>query len=199
MRLRINALLVAALGLSALAGCQEPKEIVPVAPPGFERVRTPSTPQGEGAQAIGEQGAMATSTKQNTVPSGSAGSPPTPIGQPAKSASGLVYETLKEGTGETAKSGQMVTMHYTGTLADGKVFDSSRAKDKPGKPDTPFETTIGVGQVIRGWDEGVPGMKVGEVRKLSIPAELGYGSRGAPPDIPPDAPLIFEVELLGVK
>ena len=193
MRLRIKALLVAASALTTVAGCQEPKEIVPVAPPGFELARTPAVPQGEGAQALGEQGGMTSPTKQNKVQTNSAGSPPTPIGQSTKTPSGLVYETLAEGTGETAKSGQTVTMHYTGTLSDGKVFDSSRTKNEP------FVTPIGLGRVIPGWDEGVPGMKVGERRKLIIPAELAYGAQGSPPDIPPNAPLTFDVELLGVK
>lgn len=191
MRLRIKAWLVAASALSTVAGCQEPKEIVPVAPPGFELARTPTTPQGEGAQAIGEQGGVTPPTKQNTVQA--ANSPPTPIGQPAKTPSGLVYETLKEGTGEMAKSGQTVTIHYTGTLADGTIFDSSRPKG------TPYETTIGVRRVIAGWDEGVPGMKIGEVRKLTVPPDLGYGAEGSPPVIPPNATLTFELELLGAR
>ena len=183
----------AGVGQFLAAGCHEPKEIVPVAPPGFELTRTPSVPQGEGAQAIGEQPNASIATKQNKVAPNPAGSPPTPLGQPAKSPTGLVYETLTEGTGESAKSGQTVTIHYTGTLADGTVFDSSRTRNEP------FVTPIGLGRVIAGWDEGVPGMKVGERRKLTIPPELGYGSSGSPPKIPPNSPLIFDVELLGVK
>lgn len=190
MKFRIGAMFVAA---AMTAGCQEPKEIVPVAPPGFEMPRVSAIPQGEGAQAIGEQGA-AGPAKQNKVASSTGPTAqPTPIGQPAKTASGLVYETLKEGTGPEAQSGQTVTMHYTGTLVDGKVFDSSREKGEP------FTTRIGTGDVIKGWDQGVPGMKVGERRKLTIPPELGYGARGSGGDIPPNATLIFDVELLGVK
>ncbi len=175
------------------SGCQEPKEIVPVAPPGLEMQRIPVGPQGE-PQAIGETGG-ATTTKQNTVkadPANAASSPPTPVGQPTKTASGLEYVTLKEGTGEVAKSGQTVTMHYTGTLTDGKKFDSSRDRNEP------FVTPLGFGKVIPGWDEGVPGMKVGEVRKLTIPSDLGYGARGTE-GIPGGATLLFDVELLGVK
>ena len=109
-------------------------------------------------------------------------------------ASGLKYIDLTEGTGETPKAGQQVTVHYTGTLEDGKKFDSSHERGQP------FTFTIGVGQVIRGWDEGVMTMKVGGKRKLIIPSHLGYGPRGAGGGvIPPNATLIFEVELLGVK
>jgi FKBP-type peptidyl-prolyl cis-trans isomerase len=183
-----GALLVATAAMAA--GCQPP-EMMPVAPPGLEVARIPTTPQGEGAQAIGEQ--PAATTRQNKVATRGADSPPTPVGQSTKTASGLVYETLKEGTGPAARSGQSVTIHYTGTLADGKVFDSSRTKGKP------FQTAIGVGQVIPGWDEGVPGMKVGERRKLTIPPELGYGAAGSPPVIPGGATLIFDVELLDAK
>ena len=100
---------------------------------------------------------------------------------------------MKEGTGATAKAGQVVTIHYTGTLADGTVFDSSREKN------TPYVRTIGAKQVIEGWDEGVPGMKVGERRKLIVPAALAYGAEGKPPKIPGDAVLTFDVELLDVK
>ena len=108
-------------------------------------------------------------------------------------ASGLKYEDVKVGTGETATAGRTVSVHYTGWLTDGKKFDSSQDRGKP------FEFPLGGGRVIKGWDEGVQGMKVGGVRKLIIPASLGYGSRGAGGVIPPDATLVFEVELLGVR
>ncbi|MGB3655631.1 MAG: FKBP-type peptidyl-prolyl cis-trans isomerase [Rivularia sp. (in: cyanobacteria)] len=107
--------------------------------------------------------------------------------------SGLKYEVLKEGTGETPKSGQNVTVHYTGTLEDGTKFDSSRDRGQP------FQFKIGQGQVIKGWDEGLSTMKVGGRRNLIIPPELGYGSRGAGGVIPPNATLNFDVELLGVN
>ena len=108
--------------------------------------------------------------------------------------SGLKYQDLKEGTGEAAKKGDSVTVHYTGWLKDGKKFDSSVDRKEP------FEFQLGAGEVIKGWDEGVAGMKVGGKRKLIIPPELGYGKKGTPDGtIPGDAELTFEVELLKIK
>ncbi len=107
--------------------------------------------------------------------------------------SGLKYIDIKEGDGDSPSKGQMVTVHYTGTLENGKKFDSSRDRGQP------FSFKIGVGQVIKGWDEGVASMKVGGQRILIIPSELGYGARGAGGVIPPNATLVFDVELLGVK
>lgn len=105
----------------------------------------------------------------------------------------LQVETLKAGSGTEAISGKTVSVHYTGWLTDGKKFDSSVDRG------TPFSFSLGKGQVIRGWDEGVKGMKVGEKRKLTIPSDMGYGARGAGNVIPPNATLVFEVELLDVK
>lgn len=107
--------------------------------------------------------------------------------------SGLKYVELKEGTGATPQPGQTVEVHYVGTLEDGTKFDSSRDRGQP------FSFKIGVGQVIKGWDEGLSTMKVGGRRQLIIPPELGYGARGAGGVIPPNAILHFDVELLGVK
>ena len=105
----------------------------------------------------------------------------------------LIMEDLVVGTGTAAASGQKVTVHYTGWLTNGTKFDSSKDRGQP------FEFPLGGGRVIRGWDEGVQGMKVGGVRKLTIPAELGYGARGAGGVIPPNSTLVFEVELLKVS
>jgi len=112
-------------------------------------------------------------------------------------ASGLQYDDIKEGEGAEARAGQNVTVHYTGWLRNddgskGAKFDSSKDRNDP------FEFALGAGMVIRGWDEGVQGMKVGGTRQLIIPADLGYGARGAGGVIPPNATLIFDVELLGV-
>ena len=113
--------------------------------------------------------------------------------------SGLAYEDLVVGDGEEARSGQRVRVHYTGWLHDaaapaarGRKFDSSKDRGQP------FAFALGAGEVIRGWDEGVQGMKVGGTRVLTIPAALGYGARGAGGVIPPNATLVFEVELLAV-
>lgn len=105
--------------------------------------------------------------------------------------SGLKYTDIVVGDGPSPQPRQRVTVHYTGTLADGKQFDSSRGRG-------PFSFTIGVGQVIKGWDEGVLTMNVGGRRTLTIPGDLGYGAAGFPGAIPPNATLIFDVELLGV-
>jgi FKBP-type peptidyl-prolyl cis-trans isomerase FkpA len=110
-----------------------------------------------------------------------------------KTPSGLEYEDVRVGSGVEATSGKTVDVHYTGWLTDGKKFDSSRDRGQP------FSFRLGAGQVIRGWDEGVAGMKIGGQRKLTIPAELGYGARGVGGVIPPNATLVFDVELLGVK
>jgi FKBP-type peptidyl-prolyl cis-trans isomerase len=121
----------------------------------------------------------------------------TPIGETDEemitTASGLGYQDITVGDGETAKAGDTVSVHYTGWLEDGTKFDSSVDRG------TPFEFTLGTGSVIQGWDEGVAGMQVGGKRKLSIPPDLGYGDRGAGNVIPPGATLIFEVELLEIK
>ena len=106
--------------------------------------------------------------------------------------SGLQYVVIEEGNGASPQAGQRVFVHYVGTLEDGTKFDSSRDRGRP------FDFTIGQGQVIKGWDEGVGDMKVGDRRKLIIPPELGYGARGAGGVIPPNATLIFDVELLRI-
>lgn len=107
--------------------------------------------------------------------------------------SGLKYVDIVEGTGATPQKGQTVSVHYTGTLENGTKFDSSRDRGQP------FQFPLGAGRVIKGWDEGIATMKVGGQRKLIIPPDLGYGSRGAGGVIPPNATLLFDVELLGAE
>lgn len=117
-------------------------------------------------------------------------SSPTPSLETTKD---LKVTDIKLGEGQAVKAGDTVVMHYKGLLEDGTEFDSSYKRNEP------FETTIGIGSVIKGWDQGIPGMKVGGKRKLVIPPDLGYGLNGAPPNIPPNATLTFEVELLEIK
>ena len=114
-------------------------------------------------------------------------------GDGVKTDSGLQYWEIRVGPGEVAKEGSHVRVHYTGWLTTGKKFDSSVDAGKP------FDFTIGNGEVIKGWEEGVAGMKVGGKRQLRIPPELAYAAEGSPPTIPPNATLIFDIQLLGVQ
>lgn len=119
--------------------------------------------------------------------------PPPVSGDTITTASGLKYIVAQAGSGRAAEPGQQVQVHYTGWLTDGQKFDSSVDSGQP------FSFPLGQGRVIRGWDQGVAGMQVGEKRRLIIPPELGYGSRGYPGAIPPNATLIFDVELLDIE
>ena len=110
-----------------------------------------------------------------------------------KTSSGLEYEDIREGEGEMPTHGQTAVVHYVGTLTNGTKFDSSRDRGKP------FEFPLGLGRVIKGWDEGVATMKVGGLRKLTIPSHLGYGANGAGGVIPPNATLVFELELIAIR
>jgi FKBP-type peptidyl-prolyl cis-trans isomerase FkpA len=127
-------------------------------------------------------------TASTPQPAGSMAAP-----QPAASVSELKIEDSKVGAGAVAETGKRVTVHYTGWLTNGTKFDSSKDRGEP------FSFQLGAGEVIKGWDQGVAGMKVGGVRKLTVPPSLGYGANGAGGVIPPNATLVFEVELLGVS
>lgn len=166
---------------------------MPVGPPGieFSAVTQEKIPEDEIAQAIGES--RTSMSNQSAAPTATPPAEPTAVGQSKTTATGLLYETLKEGEGKVAEPGKTVSVHYTGVLSDGTIFDSSRERE-------PFSFLLGQGQVIAGWDQGVHGMKVGERRKLTIPANLAYGSSPPPGSkIPKDATLLFDVELLDVK
>jgi FKBP-type peptidyl-prolyl cis-trans isomerase FkpA len=161
---------------------------------------------GQETPAPNEPPAVGTNTAtEGTAPQNAEADGPLPVeieklpGDPASgkqvqsTSSGLKYVDLVEGKGSPAEAGQQVYVHYTGWLTDGTKFDSSVDRGQP------FDFPLGGGMVIKGWDEGVAGMRMGGKRKLIIPAELGYGAAGSPPTIPANATLVFDVELLDVK
>src|SRR5436190_12049701 len=132
------------------------------------------------------------STTAKKAATAASGGPTKVTGPGTKTASGLEYWDIKVGTGATANKSQTVKVHYTGWLTNGKKFDSSVGGN-------PFQFTLGAGQVIKGWDEGVAGMKVGGKRQLRIPPDLAYGPNGYRPVIPPNSTLVVDVELIGVQ
>ncbi|MCC6349195.1 MAG: FKBP-type peptidyl-prolyl cis-trans isomerase [Candidatus Eisenbacteria bacterium] len=141
-------------------------------------------------------GGSRTAASEGAPPAGSAAAQAgtaSTAGKVHRLASGLVYEDLAIGNGKMADPGLQVSVHYTGWLTDGTKFDSSHDRNQP------YQFTLGQGEVIQGWDEGIKGMRVGGKRKLTVPPDLAYGSRGAGGVIPPNATLVFEVELLGVR
>jgi len=164
-------------GALAGTGCSRFTE-----PPKEEAIQTEPSQPAASAQP------SATATAQ---PSATATAKPAETAPPSDEKLGI--KDLTVGKGAEAKAGDTVKVHYVGTLTDGKEFDSSR------KHNEPFVFELGAGRVIKGWDQGVAGMKVGGKRKLTVPPSLGYGARGFPPVIPPNSTLIFEVELLDVK
>jgi len=174
-----------------LVGCDAPEDIVPTTPPGTVLPRTapdvddPAQAQGEAAvltpKAPGESGKAAAYTPAL----------PTAKGETKTTKNGVKYETLKVGTGDELKPGRIAVFHYVGTLENGKVFDSTRERGSP------YKVAIGTGQLIKGWEEGLPGMRVGETRKIWVPSAMGYRDRETS-KIPANSNLIFEVELMQV-
>ena len=164
---------------------------MPTAPPGTVLPRT-APDANDPAQAQGEAAVI---TAKGSPESGKtpAYSPalPTAKGETKTTKNGVKYETLKEGAGDELKPGRVAAFHYVGTLENGTTFDSSRKNGKP------YKVTIGSGQLIRGWEEGLPGMRVGEIRKLWVPAKMAYGEIEKT-GIPPNSNLIFEVELMEI-
>lgn len=171
----------------AVIGCDTPPDIQPIAPPGAPVPR--KSPDEDASQALGEVPAPAVIKEKQAQSRPPA--PPTAKGETRTTAGGVKYETLTEGTGPELKFGETGSFRYEGRLEDGTVFDSNKEKGQL------FPTNLG--NVIDGWKEGLLGMKVGEVRKLTIPPALAYKEAGSPPKIPPNATLIFEVELVKIQ
>jgi FKBP-type peptidyl-prolyl cis-trans isomerase FkpA len=177
----------------AMVGCEEPITVT-AAPPGVESPRLIPPTEAGVAQAIGETGDR-TSVETKSKPSVYQGplALPGEIGEEKRTQSGVKYWTLKAGNGPEVKHGQKVTFHYTGWILDGPQFDSSRPRKKP------VTRVVGFGEMIQGWEDAIPGMRVGEVRKMSVMPGLAYGSEGLVGSIPPNANLIFEVEVLSAE
>jgi len=176
----------AAIALIATLGCQQTGT--------SEQASSSSATTARVVPSGGEGGSASTATEQNAPSDPAAGNAvEAAIGQEVTLPDGLKFQDLQIGTGAIAEKGMTATVHYTGWLTDGTKFDGSLDRGQP------FKFQLGAGQVIRGWDEGIKGMRVGGKRKLTIPSALGYGSRGADGVIPPDATLVFEVELLGAQ
>ncbi|MBI3965396.1 MAG: FKBP-type peptidyl-prolyl cis-trans isomerase [Chloroflexi bacterium] len=178
------------VSLILVAGCSGSAAAPTPAAPAKQAAPVPAaqpTSQPASSPAAPASASPAAKPAVSASPTGGAG------GASVKTPSGLEYEDVVVGTGEEARAGRTVSVHYTGRLTNGTKFDSSVDRGQP------FEFPLGAGRVIRGWDEGVAGMKVGGKRKLTIPPDLGYGARGAGNVIPPNATLVFDVELLAVR
>lgn len=191
-----SSLLVLAYGLTlALTGCAGKKtEETPVTPPVGEQATSAAPTAGNQAPVSTEAPVPAAGAEAGKAGAGAETGGAEGKGKTETTASGLKIVRIKPGTGPMPKPGQTVSVHYTGTLKDGKKFDSSRDRGEP------IEFPLGQGAVIKGWDEGIALMKVGERAELIIPAELGYGPSGTPDGaIPPNSELHFDVELVAIK
>jgi len=176
---------------ASLAGCEDPGPIIPTTPPGAVIPKTDPDP--DPSQAQGEMAAPAIKSASTPVKAIEyTPALPTAKGETKTTKNGVKYETLKEGTGPEIKPGQSGRFLYEGKLQDGTVFDTTNEKKQP----RIFE--IGAGKMTTGWEEAIPGMKTGEIRKLTVPPAAAYGASGFPPKIPPNSTLIFEVELVEV-
>ncbi len=177
----VRRLLLAVSASAALAatGCSKL-----TSPPSEQASPDPSASAGSTAAPGSTASAAAAGTAANAPAAAAAAAP--------AGSDKLVSVDEQVGTGAEAKTGDAVSVHYVGTLTNGTEFDSSRKRNQP------FKFTLGQGKVIKGWDQGVVGMKVGGKRKLTIPPSLGYGARGAPPVIPPNSTLVFEIELVSI-
>lgn len=186
--------LLLSLSFLSLVGCTNPPAPSTTETTTAVSVDTTAAPPPSTPSASETPAASGTPTASGTpAASGVPGWSEKPAAPPVTTKSGLKYQVYKKGKGAEAKAGSTVSVHYSGYLTNGTKFDSSVDRGQP------FDFGLGQGQVIAGWDEGVAGMKIGEKRKLTIPANLGYGDRGAGDAIPPGATLVFDVELLGVK
>lgn len=192
---RSALVMLPALTLILFAGlaCQPAEKKAAAPAEGEQAAASHEAAAGHGQPAATDPAATSTPEGQETAPASSPASNLTPGANVTTTASGLKYEDLVVGTGATPKAGQTCSVHYIGWLTNGSKFDSSRDRG------TPFTFPIGQGSVIKGWDEGVMGMKVGGKRKLWVPPAMAYGADGYPPVIPPNSELVFEVELLGVQ
>ena len=178
----LPTLVVAGVILSALTGCGQKEEPGASAP--ADTAGTPGSTMA--GPPVKQTGASITAVPDTTVVDGKTVKLNT-------TSSGLKYYDIKVGTGKEAKNGDKASVQYLGTLLDGSKFDSSYDRNEP------FEFSLGKGQVIKGWDEGVVGMKVGGKRRLVVPGDLAYGAQSPSPEIPPNATLVFDVELVDVK
>lgn len=190
MRFRVPGVLAGMIS-ATIFGCGDPGAIIPVAPPGANIPK--ESPDAEPAVAVGETAAATLKGASDAVKAVAyTPAPPTKPGETKTTAHGIVYETIHEGTGPELKPGQTLRAHYEGKLKTGEVFDTTKTRKQP------MLFTLTEADLIKGWVEGLPGMRVGEIRRMTVPPEMGYGKEGRAPAVPPNATLVFEVELIDI-